>query len=90
MLVFPCRHDVAGSYDVMTFHDPVTGWQRTVRPDGNVVKWRQVRLFWEEEDGKSKTWAWVSADAAESEGGAAQASLSSEVCHFEQHINKHN
>ena len=82
MLIFQCRHDVNWSYDVMTFNDPASGWQRTVRPNGKVVKWRQVRLFWEDADvDYDKRWVWEADDASGS---------GSEVCHFEQRINKHN
>ena len=57
MLIFQSRHDEKGSYDVMTFNNPGFGWQRTVRPNGNVVKWREVRLFWEDEDADfNRTW----------------------------------
>ena len=94
MLIFPCWHDEKGSYDVMTFSDPVSGWQRTVRANGKVVKWRKVRNFWGDEDEAESseppktwgfpTWAWAgTADAAGSEGGAAPLSLSSDVCHPE-------
>ena len=94
MLIFHSRHDEKGSYDVMTFNNPGFGWQRAVWPNGNVVKWRKVQFFWEDEDADfNKAWLsdsdddnkpWEDSAAAGSSWDSAPLSESSEICHYQQ------
>ena len=91
-LIFPCRHDVLGSHDVITFTNQIKGWRRTVRPNGEVVLWRKIEWSCEdgEEESANRTWVWAKDDAADSAAGeeasgvSAPLSVSSETCHYEQ------
>ena len=72
-LIFQCRHDVPGSHVIITFTNQIKGWQRTVRPNGEVVLWRKIEWSFEdgEEESANRQWVWdAKVDVAAASSGA--------------------